>query len=200
MFAWLNTNGAALKNPLPGSTNYLGAYNRQGQLTRVVMAARKGGKGKEEEDSNTHQTQQNDLELLNDTDNGDGVKADKLPPETLSDLVPFPLNRRFLSQPVLSDKFQEHIWKQVIQEGKSVREVSAEVSVEMSRVAAVVRLLEVENEWKRIVRILSSFFKNLLQRLYDDILKNRLVFKTKYMVTKFTHASLSESHNIIFLY
>jgi hypothetical protein len=41
-------------------------------------------------------------------------------------------------------------------EGKSVRDVSAQFSVEMSRVGAVVRLMEIEKEWKRIVSQLAS--------------------------------------------
>lgn len=151
MFQWLSTIGAPLKDPLPGSTNYLGAYNKNGQLTRVVLAAKKSGKEKDEE------PQQNESEPPNNTENENGVKAADLPPETTRDLAPFPLNRTFMSQPVLSSEFQRHIWKQVILHGRSVREVSAKVSVEMSRVAAVVRLVEIENEWMRMVRIFSSF-------------------------------------------
>src|SRR5215471_10098677 len=35
MFWWLNGPGAAFKHPLPGSTNYLSAYDRKGKLLRV---------------------------------------------------------------------------------------------------------------------------------------------------------------------
>lgn len=34
MWEWINGPGAALKHPLPGSTNYLGAYDTRGQLIR----------------------------------------------------------------------------------------------------------------------------------------------------------------------
>jgi hypothetical protein len=150
----------------------MGAYNKEGQLTRVIAAAKKksrevrsqeGGRGSNE------RTQSKPSNELQDS-NGDG-KTKSLPPETARDLAPFPLNRTFISQPVLTSKFQEHIWKLVIQDGMSVREVSASVGVEMSRVAAVVRLLEVEKEWRRIVRI--SFFPSLphSSRLHDDIIK-----------------------------
>lgn len=76
---------------------------------------------------------------------------EELPPETQSDLIPFPLNRSFVSQPVLSERFRNEIWKAVIIDGKSVRQVSAAYNVEMSRVGAVVRLIEVQKEWERIV-------------------------------------------------
>jgi hypothetical protein len=35
--------------------------------------------------------------------------------------------------------------------------------------------------------------RRINKQLYDDCIKNRLVLKTYFMVTKFTHASLSES-------
>lgn len=75
---------------------------------------------------------------------------EELPPETSSDRVPFPLNKSFISQPVLSERFRKEIWKAVIIDGKSVRQVSAAYNVEMSRVGAVVRLMEVQKEWERI--------------------------------------------------
>src|SRR5438876_628033 len=34
-YEWLNGPGAALKEPLPGSTNYLGAYDKYGNLVRA---------------------------------------------------------------------------------------------------------------------------------------------------------------------
>lgn len=61
---------------------------------------------------------------------------------------PFPLNPAFRSQPVLSEALREEIWKQIIVDGKSVKEVSARFSVDMRRVSAVVRLMEVERDWK----------------------------------------------------
>lgn len=81
-----------------------------------------------------------------------------IPSETMRDLVPFPLNKNFVSQPVLSDELREEIWKRVMKDGKSVREVSAELTVEMSRVGAVVRLKEIEREWEQLVRFTDLFF------------------------------------------
>lgn len=135
LFRWLTSQGESLRNPLEGSTNYLGAYNKEGKLKRVVTAAANGS----------------------DKDGDKGKSRDKnsrsseLPPESARDRVPFPLNPQFVSEPVLSETFRDQIWRQIMREGKSVREVSVAMKVEMARVGAVVRLKEVELEWQRIV-------------------------------------------------
>lgn len=91
--------------------------------------------------------------------------------------TPFPLNRNFVSQPMLSDDLREDIWKRIMQDGQSVRDVSAALGVEMRRVAAVVRLKEVEKEWLRIVSSRTAL--DCISTRYVMISKkNRLVFKT----------------------
>lgn len=60
---------------------------------------------------------------------------------------PFPLNAHFYSQPVLSPELREKVWRLVKEDGKSVRAVSVELKIEMRRVAAVVRLMEIEKQW-----------------------------------------------------
>lgn len=144
----------------------MGAYNKQGQLTRVVQAARE--KGRENKKGGQEAKGEQDS-ASNSAENPEAKKDAEIPPETARDHAPFPMNRTFISQPVLTSAFQHHIWRKIIHEGKSVREVSAETNVEMSRVAAVVRLLEIEHEWKRIVRIPPLSSKYLLPRLYDDL-------------------------------
>ena len=136
-------------SPLGGSTNYMGAYNAQGQLRRVVEAAAE----KDEERKRAEKKNPSRASSTNPAEERDGDESNsgKIPPETLRDLRPFPLNPAFLSQPVLSDDMREEIWRRIMTEGKSVREVSAELAVEMSRVGAVVRLKEIEKEWLRIV-------------------------------------------------
>lgn len=62
-------------------------------------------------------------------------------------VTPYPHNRSFRSQPVLSDQMREEIYSRVQIQGKSVRQVSAELAVSLDRVAAVVRLKAVEKEW-----------------------------------------------------
>lgn len=112
MFAWLNSPaGDAFKHPLPNSTNYLSAYNRQGKLLR--------------EGENT--------------------------PESREDLRPFPLNQHFVSESILSEELRQEIWRRVMVDRKSVRTVSVELGVEMRRVGAVVRLVEVENQMRKEV-------------------------------------------------
>ena len=74
-----------------------------------------------------------------------------LPKENTEDLVPFPWNRQFRSQPVLSEELKDAIYEMVMVDDKSVRNVSAKLGVEMNRVGAVVRLKAVEKEWEKKV-------------------------------------------------
>ncbi|MCJ1287292.1 hypothetical protein MMC26_006640 [Xylographa opegraphella] len=141
MFRWLNGPGSVFRNPFPGSTNYLNAYDASGKLIRLQAAGRTKPKDADEE-----------LDDLSDEDKPKNTtpniaSGESLPPETADDLMPFPLNRQFRSQAVLSDELKEEIYKRVTQQGKSVRLVSAELGVEMRRVGAVVRLKSVEKEW-----------------------------------------------------
>lgn len=71
----------------------------------------------------------------------------RIPKETSFDLKPFPHNTAFTSQSVLSEELRNQIWERVKVRGKSVRAVSAELGVEMRRVGAVVRLVELEKRW-----------------------------------------------------
>jgi hypothetical protein len=125
----------------------MGAYNAQGQLKRVVEAQSATARLRQERGEEPEKDAQ-----------GKDAKLKDLPEETQRDRVPFPLNRNFYSQPVLSEELREEIWSRIMKDGKSVREVSAELKVEMSRVGAVVRLKEVEKEWKRIVSLPLHFF------------------------------------------
>lgn len=106
--AWVNTQGVKFQYPTQGSTNYLSAYDRNGQLVRSPGS--KEGRG---------------------------------------DLMPFPLNRDFVSEPILSESLRREIWRRVQVEGKSVRTVSVELGVEMRRVGAVVRLVELELKMRK---------------------------------------------------
>lgn len=144
-------------NPSSGSTNYLYAYNAQGQLKRVAEA--------EAERKKKNAKNVKDTERAPNDENGEDKE---IPPETARDLRVFPLNPNFVSQPVLSEEFREAIWERIMKEGQSVREVSAQMRVEMSRVGAVVRLKEIEKEWQRIV---SSTFclLSIAYDYYDDL-------------------------------
>jgi hypothetical protein len=151
----------------------MGAYAPDGQLWRVIEATAR--RKKEEEKGGgkeyTPKSKEGEEDDLDDWGFEKGEKdTSKLPPETTRDWAPFPLNRTFISQPVLSDELREEIWSRIMKEGKTVREVSAELGVEMRRVGAVVRLKEVEKEWKRIVSF-SPFHDSSPQSTYDDIIK-----------------------------
>lgn len=67
---------------------------------------------------------------------------------------PFPLNPLFRSQPVLDETTRNLIWEKVTLRGESLKSVSAEMGVDVRRVAAVVRLKEVEKRWVQDVSIL----------------------------------------------
>jgi hypothetical protein len=139
MWIWMTTQGKNFRHPLPGSTNYLGAYNINGELKRT----------KNDRDS---------------TSEGTFTQGNKpLPREQDSDLIPFPQNRAFRSERVVNEAMREDIWEKVMMDGQSVKAVSAQLGVEMSRVGAIVRLKEIEKEWVRRV----SLFHNVCTGSFD---------------------------------
>jgi len=140
MFRWLQGPGSVFKEPLPGSTNYLNAYNANGQLMRALGNA----PPRDAEDPPPAVPGEDDALDAGEKNIAGG---NELPKEGPQDLMPFPLNRQFRSQAVLSEELREEIWERVIRKGKSVKVVSAELGVEMNRVGAVVRLKSVEKEW-----------------------------------------------------
>ena len=158
LFRWLETRGNSFLQPLEGSTNYLSAYNAQGQLTRV--ANQKVDEKKERETEQENEGGENPAPK-------DPNAKQVIPPETPRDLRVFPQNPAFISQPVLSEEFREAIWDRVWNKGQSVREVSAALRVEMSRVGAVVRLKTIEKDWQRIVSFFSQFL--FFGDYYDDL-------------------------------
>ncbi|KAJ9612556.1 hypothetical protein H2200_004153 [Cladophialophora chaetospira] len=143
---WLNGPGENFRYPLPGSTNYLSAYDRRGTLLRGKDQKQnvQGESSKEKPLDDTMTADEEALEAaVTETE-----KEYKLPKESLEDLRPFPLNKNFVSQSILSDELRNEIWERVQRQGKSVRQVSMEMGVDMRRVAAVVRLVEVENRMR----------------------------------------------------
>lgn len=140
MFRWLNGPGSAFRDPLPGSTNYLNAYDPQGYLIRA-------------------RTETTPTEASDADETGEGINLGRMqleqniasgkpiPKETADDLMPFPMNRQFRSQPVLSEELRDEVYKKISQQGWSVRKVSAFYGIEMQRVGAVFRLKTIENQW-----------------------------------------------------
>ena len=136
MFAWLHGPGENFRYPLPGSTNYLSAYDRRGRLLRQPDGA-------ETPPTASKTDHPNDAAL-----EAAATGEKKLAKEQKDDLMPFPLNQHFISQSVLSEKLRQEIWKRVKVDGKTVRTVSIELGVEMRRVGAVVRLVEIERRMR----------------------------------------------------
>lgn len=178
MYRWLNGPGSSFKDPLPGSTNYLNAYDASGNLVRAKNRPTPG-QDQDQVQATEPQSAQKQPEEDSSTDKEEGrtprrkrsevlerelaaarAKEPSLPPETLDDLLPFPMNRNFRSQSVLSEDFKEEIYKRIIDEGKSVRDVSAALGVEMGRVGAVVRLKALEKRMQEAVCISHPAFSN----------------------------------------
>lgn len=177
-----------MKQPLPNSTNYLGAYDRAGNLVRGVVGP-KGEQGAETEKKGDESTEETktpegqealaDLETAarkEELKNKAGEQGDVLAPETEEDLRPFPMNRYFRSQPVLSEDLREAIYQRVKRDGATVSLASVEYGVSNERVGAVVRLKQMEKEWIAQVRLCSAFRLPPLDMMRHY--KIRLVFKT----------------------
>ncbi|CRG87658.1 hypothetical protein PISL3812_04678 [Talaromyces islandicus] len=62
---------------------------------------------------------------------------------------PFPLNPTFVSSPILSEDLRNEIYKRVVKQKKSVRTVSVELQVDMRRIGATVRLVELEKRMEK---------------------------------------------------
>ncbi|KAF2847402.1 hypothetical protein T440DRAFT_196622 [Plenodomus tracheiphilus IPT5] len=173
-YEWMNGPGRALKEPLPGSTNYLGAYDKYGSLVRAGPGWRRGGAaasqtqepsvtpeptGEKAAEETAPSGQENIDELEAAIRTGEAEARDakpakeaqqdenKLPPETAEDLRPFPVNQYFRSQPVLSEELREAIYQRVKKDGATVSLASVEFGVSNERVGAVVRLKQMEKEW-----------------------------------------------------
>lgn len=167
----MNGPGRALKDPLPGSTNYLGAYDRYGNLVRAGPGWHRGAANKDVKDADAQsetnaetpeaekapegQESLDELEAAIRTEGAQEKESkpakeesnDQLPPETAEDLRPFPLNEYFRSQPVLSEELREAIYNRVKKDGATVSLASVEFGVSNERVGAVVRLKQMEKEW-----------------------------------------------------
>jgi hypothetical protein len=181
-YNWLNGPGRQLKDPLPESTNYLGAYDKTGNLVRAGPGYRRDAPQKKEgsdekltetkneaaaaaatEETQTPEGQESMEALENAARKEAAEKKDKnddskLPPETAEDLRPFPLNQYFRSTPVLGEDLREAIYQRVKRDGATVSLASVEFGVSNERVGAVVRLKQMEKEWIAQVCSYTSFY------------------------------------------
>lgn len=78
---------------------------------------------------------------------------------------PFPLNPLFRSQTVLAEPTKDLIWNKVTIRGESLKAVSAEMGVDVRRVAAVVRLKEVEQRWIREGKKLATPYAKAVMKM-----------------------------------
>ena len=162
MFRWLNGPGSVFRHPLPGSTNYLNAYDRNGRLVRAndrrVGRVDQGKANENNEESEDDELNEDGEIVPRETQKIKEARTqetkDEPPPpkEKAEDLMPFPMNRQFRSQQVLSEELKDAIYERVMVKGNDIRNVSAALGVEMTRVAAVVRLKAVEKQWETEVR------------------------------------------------
>ena len=79
---------------------------------------------------------------------------------------PFPLNPYFASESVLSEELRNEIYKLIMVDKRSVREISIKMGVDMRRIGAVVRLVELEKRMKGQVCIFFSFFSFVVGILF----------------------------------
>ncbi|KAL1646516.1 hypothetical protein SLS58_003101 [Diplodia intermedia] len=181
MYDWLNGPGAKLRYPLPGSTNYLGAYDKQGNLLRGT-----GDESPKPRERTEEEPSDGGLE-----DRIEGIKAKedeearddgRLPPETKQDLSPFPLNKHFHSQPVLSEELREKIYEEVVHstvsESAALLVVSPKYKVTMERAVAVVRLKTMEKKWEAEGKPMAKpYAKAVLQMLPTTRLAPKVAFQ-----------------------
>jgi hypothetical protein len=162
MFAWLNGPGKNLKEALPGSTNYLNAYDNQGRLKRrnrdnaeptinVISEEEEPELQRQEEADGVEEEERASRyalrQRLRKKKAEQDAKLADTPRERNSDLEPFPLNNYFRSEAVLSPELRQELFRQVADRGADITSVSAAFGVDIRRVAAVVRLMTVEKKW-----------------------------------------------------
>lgn len=177
MFRWLNGPGAAFRDPLPGSTNYLNAYDPSGNLVR---ARTETSQDREDEGDEGAESEPGMVRNVLDQNIASGKP---IPKETADDLVPFPMNRQFRSQPVLSEELRDEIYRRVKDLGHTVRAVSEALLVDMRRVGAVCRLKTIEERWLlEVCRFAFHFRKLTLLRCYDETSNNSISLEDSTMV------------------
>ncbi|KAM3416658.1 hypothetical protein BST61_g8249 [Cercospora zeina] len=186
MWEWLNGPGKAFRDPLPGSTNYMSAYDKFGNLLRAKRGrdnAQRGGlpppaqeaeidvppvEQEEEIQRKERQKGLDEDEITANKAKRDAQRAAKaeiesrsgLPKERATDMRPFPLNHNFQSQSVLSEELREEIYRQVAAAGVDISTVSAAFGIDLRRVGAVVRLKSIEKRWQSVNKPLAKAYND----------------------------------------
>lgn len=176
MDAWLAGPGFRFRRSSPGSTNYLSAYDKEGNMRRWPEREEATQRARETEDAREAEVvKQEEAEGVDEAERASraAVRAEarakriaeaRIPPkERLSDLYPFPLNQAFKSEAVLSEELREELYRQVVVRKMDLQGVSAAYGVDMRRVAAVIRLKTIEKQWIEEVSSTLSFSLTLPQ-------------------------------------
>nr|OQO29844.1 hypothetical protein B0A51_02001 [Rachicladosporium sp. CCFEE 5018] len=181
MWAWFNGPGKAFREPLAGSTNYLTAYDKTGNLRRAKGQGRDGPrqvrqeKPMPDEDEVLQQEEEDGIDEVERAERAQvraterqerAARESATPKERASDLQPYPLNPNFKSQPVLSEELREKVYEQIVLNKMDLQSVSAAWGIDMRRVAAVVRLKTIEKQWEEEGRKLARpYSKAVLEML-----------------------------------
>lgn len=211
MWEWFQGPGRVFREPLPGSTNYLSAYDKQGNLLRARRNQQEDPEDQDELDQDEDAIVQRELDQgLDDVERENRAidRATKrsareeieerggIPPERQGDMRPYPLNQSFKSQPVLSEDLREQLYVQVVHYRHDVSSVAATFGVDIRRVAAVVRLKTIEKQWEEEVSFLPSDHLSRRRCCPDDSnFQYSISLQDNYMVThKALRASLILQH------
>ena len=71
---------------------------------------------------------------------------------------PFPNNPNYISESILSEDLRNEVYVRVVEQKKSLRAVSVQLGIDMKRIAAVVRLVELERRQRAQVCLSSTSF------------------------------------------
>ena len=146
MFAWLGTAGKNFQQPNTNQTNYLPDYKREGNYAIRRPTNREGGSKPRFDNSNAPKSA--DSKALEDAAVDDSSGDASMPRPV------FPQNINFYSESILSEQLRMEVHKRVQIDKQSVRQVSAELNIDMRRVGAVVRLVEIEQRMRAQVSTL----------------------------------------------
>lgn len=93
--------------------------------------------------------------------------------------LPFPSNPFFKAQAVLSEESRDLIHRRVSMDDEPIKVVSADLGVDHRRVAAVVRMKEIEKDWERMV-CLKTPLRILLRLLSSSTLFSMMITHQKF--------------------
>ncbi|THZ49787.1 hypothetical protein D6C90_03162 [Aureobasidium pullulans] len=189
MFSWLNGPGRVFREPLQGSTNYLSAYDRSGNLLRL----RYGAEQENEEEDKIDESKLSDEEKAKRIEEKEAKEKEdrhKMPKERASDLRPYPLNNDFRSQSILSEELREELYKKIIDEKVDLSTVSALYGVDMRRVAAVVRLKAIEKNWVSEGKKLATPYAEAVMQMVPQTHFNRKLLEDP--KKNFSHESIND--------